>query len=151
MSTIVTQTDVERRAGGDGNEYTYAEFLNYHNGDRKAAQADWDNSAAGLAGELSTGFGGMDLDDQEDQQQQQLLQVRAEQAKKKAAQEAAQEAATQQGAPTHFNNRAITIRGGYVYYSDELNNDPQCDPIGEFKNNQVDTSGYAGAQAAMLG
>ena len=53
-----------------------------YNGDRKAAQADW-NSAAGLAGELSTGFGGMDLDDQEDQQQQQLQQIRAEQAKKK--------------------------------------------------------------------
>ncbi len=66
MSTTVTQTDVERHAGGDGNEYTFDEFMNYHNGDRKAAQADW-NSAAGLAGELSTGFGGMDLDDQEDQ------------------------------------------------------------------------------------
>ena len=48
MSTTVTQTDVERRAGGDGNEYTFDEFLNYHNGDRKAAQADWNNSAAGL-------------------------------------------------------------------------------------------------------
>ena len=30
------ETDVERRAGGDGNEYTFAEFLNYHNGDRAA-------------------------------------------------------------------------------------------------------------------
>ena len=33
---------------------------------------------------------------------------------------------------------------------DELNNDPHCDPIAEFKNNQVDTSGYEGVHAVML-
>ena len=104
MSTTVTQTDVERRAGGDGNEYTYAEFVNYHNGDHKAAQADWNNSAAGLAGELSTGFGGMDLDDQEDQQQQQLLVSRIKSFQIQTALPSAQHTHST-GSATHTSHR----------------------------------------------
>eukprot|EP01046_Picozoa_sp_COSAG06_P043922 COSAG06_NODE_5832_length_3253_cov_4.584337_2_plen_408_part_00 len=150
MATMTETEEVERRVhSSDHKEYTFDEFVQYHSGNREAATADWNNSVP-AGGALDLGLGDMNLEvddmnledgNQQDQVQQHLQQIRAEHAAKAASQQAAAAAGPQQS----FQGRPVTVRDGYVYYTDELNNNPHCDPIGTWVNNQVNTEGYAGA------